>query len=224
VDVQELRAQRRKMAHRRRRIIMNDDGLGFRPVPLQEPGSPISVEEFLARRTAGLAGTLVDTISFCVVNHAFGVGMHRSKVCDVLRRDRLGVIPAPGGWDDAGVLLEGRDCLEIVIDFCRGRDIEIWASIRMNATRDLWPLRERTPWNGERPERRLGRALDMGEGLEEKAFLISEGALEHPGRWIARGSCGVREGILRRIPRGGLRAPGRPGPDVRDTGGYLRAV
>ncbi|MFH0962601.1 MAG: hypothetical protein V2A58_01170 [Planctomycetota bacterium] len=142
-------------------------------------------------RTAGLAGTLVDTISFCVVNHAFGVGMHRSKVCDVLRRDRLGVIPAPGGWDEPEVLLEGRDCLEIMIDFCREHEIEIWASVRMNATRDLWPVRERTPWNGERPERWLGRALDMGGGLEEKAFLISEGALEHPERWIARGSYGI---------------------------------
>ena len=170
---------------------MNDDGLDFRPVPLQEPGSPASVEEFLASRTAGLAGTLVDTISFCVVNHAFGVAMHRSKVCDVVRPDRLGVIPAPGGWDAPEVLLEGRDCLEIVIDFCREHEIEVWASIRMNATRDLWPLRERTPWNGERPQWWLGPALDMGGGPEEKAFLISQGALEHPERWIARGSYGV---------------------------------
>jgi len=77
-----------------------------------------SAEEFLAMRTTGLAGTHVDTVSYGVLPCCFDGGNNRSKVCDVLRRGETGVTPAPEGWDDPDILMEGRDSLEIITEFC----------------------------------------------------------------------------------------------------------
>jgi len=107
-----------------------------------------------------------------------------------MRRDKKGAIAAPGGWNHPEVLLEGKDCLEIILEFCRRHDIEMWASMRMDDNHDQWRPKDRTPWKAEHPERWLAQPVGMGGGLEEKAFLISEMALEHPERWVPRGSCG----------------------------------
>jgi len=191
MELEKLREERGKLAHKRRRIIMNDDGCGFWPPSVLGFEPPTSIEEFLSRRTKGLEGTQVDTISWCPVHSGFGWAIYNTKVCDIMGRDRKeGAIAAPGGWNHPDALLEGKDCLEIIIDFCRRHDIEMWAAIRMDDNHDQWRPTDRTPWKADRPERWLAQPLDMGGGLEEKAFLISEAALEHPERWVPRGSCG----------------------------------
>jgi len=187
MDLGSLRGERHRLAHAKRRIIYNNDGDDTHSVD-GKPDKAANVSSFLARRTTGVQGTQVDTISYCVVV-GFGHGRHNTRVCDLALPSGQGVVAAPGGWNHPEVLLDGRrDCLEIIIDFCREHGIEVWASIRMNDTHDQWQLPDRTPWKAQHPERWLGSPPDMEGNLEEKAFEISEAALGHPERWGVRGS------------------------------------
>ena len=178
----QFKLERQRLAHRRRRIILNNDGDDF-----YHAENLTSAGQFLAQRFEGLENTHVDTVSYCVIG-GFPLGQHHSKVCDAPGLPGRDSILAPHAWDDPRMFFEGRDCLEIVSDFCRRHDIEVWASIRMNDNHDQWTKARRTPWKNDHPERWLAQPPDLGGGIEEKCFWISEAALAHPARWIARGS------------------------------------
>jgi len=192
MDLEALRLTRRKLALRKRRIIYNNDGddAQYGHVDGQfVPMRPASANEFLARRTMGLENSHVDTISYCVVV-GFRPTRHNTRVAGFAPPDGNEASGAAGARDHPDILIEGRDCLEIMIDFCRKNDKEIWASIRMNDNHDQWQIKERTPFRRDHPERWLAPPPALGGGAEEKLFLVSEGALEHPERWVVRGSCG----------------------------------
>ena len=184
MNLRALRGERRKLALRRRRIIYNNDGDDAQYWYVDDhfvPKRPSSAADFLSRRTMGLETSQVDTISYCVVI-GFSFGRHNNRVCDLSLPDSNEALAAPDAWNRPEILIEGRDCLEIIIGFCRRNDKEIWASIRMNDNHHQWWIKERTPFRRDHPERWLARPPALGGGAEEKLFLVSEGALEHPER------------------------------------------
>jgi len=63
LTLDQLRQQRKEMAAKKRRIIMNNDGCEAIYFPKNEK---LTVESFLAKRTTPLAGSEVDTIAFCL--------------------------------------------------------------------------------------------------------------------------------------------------------------
>ena len=206
MNLETLRKERRRLAHRKRRIIYNNDGDDYYGSLFPE-GKSASAADFLARRTTGVEDTDVDTISYCVINAGdFGMGNLPGKTWDVIVPGTREILAAPGGWNHPGLLIEGQSCLEHIIGFCRGHGIEAWASARMNDTHAQWQVKHRVPFKADRPERWVGRPPDLGRGLEEYLFYVSEGALEHPGRWIPAGSHGTyyaadygREDVRERI-------------------------
>ncbi len=121
----EMRGRRKEVAHRRRRIVFNNDGDDT--ILARSPG------EFLKLRTLPLVGSQVDAI-FYSTTQSFGLFSHNTKVSEVFtcKQEMF-------AKNIAKELIEqGTDNLQIMIDFCRKNKIEIFWSMRMNDTHDAW--------------------------------------------------------------------------------------
>ena len=195
MKLEELRKERRRLAHKKRRLLWNNDGDDF----------PAKTEkDFLAMRCEGFQDQ-VETISYCPIPHGFAMVTHNSKVCDYIVHgsyegvdhyirakrsypyvvDKL--IAAPDGWNHPSHFMDGKDVLEIVLDFCREHDLEMWTTIRMNDKHDLNLPDTRSPWKAEHPERWLAPPPKLGGGIEERAFTVLQDYITK--RWPARDSC-----------------------------------
>jgi hypothetical protein len=132
--LKQLRETRSQLAHRQRRVIFNNDGCDALYLP---KGEELTVEKFLAKRTSPLAGTQVDTISYCTISSGFSFFTHHTKVGAVLTRQ-------PGDYgiqpDMRNITQElinmGTDCLQAVLEFSHKNKMECFWSMRMNDTHD----------------------------------------------------------------------------------------
>ena len=134
LSLEELRQQRRELARRHRRIIMNNDGCDVLYFPKSERAT---VENFLAKRTTPLAGTQVDSIAFCPTSSGFGYFTHATEIGTVLSRsgEEFGI--QPNTRNIAKELIDqGCDCLQAVIQFGHKHGMEVFFSMRMNDTHD----------------------------------------------------------------------------------------
>lgn len=135
ISLEDLRQRRHEVAHRRRRIVMNNDGCDVLYFP---KGENATVEGFLAKRTTPLAGTHVDAIAFCSTSSGFSYFTHNTRVGTLLTRSghEFGIQP-----DTRNVAQEliglGTDCLEAVIEFGHQHGTEVFWSMRMNDTHDV---------------------------------------------------------------------------------------
>lgn len=118
---------RTQMLQRQRRVILNNDG-GDATVSARE----LTPEGMLAARTVGLEDTHVDTIFYCTNRGTFSRHSHRSEVSEAFTRTdgryARNVIPS--------LLALGTDPLQVMIDWCREHDVEIFWSERMNDQHD----------------------------------------------------------------------------------------
>ncbi len=128
----ELRKRRELAAHRRRRVIFNNDG---NTIMYRLGDDDISREALLADRTTPLLGTHVDSIFYCT-SAGLGMSTHMSEVSEPFI-SREGVFEAnqTRAFHEAGL-----DPLEIMVDFCRANEIEVFWSMRMNDIHDSYPL------------------------------------------------------------------------------------
>lgn len=135
VSVEELRQKRGEMAHRQRRIIMNNDGCDVLYFPKNEKAT---VEGFLAKRTTPLAGTHVDAIAYCTISSGFSYFTHNTKAGTVLARSghEFGIGPETRNITKE-LIDQGTDCLQAVIDFGHEHAMEVFWSMRMNDTHDV---------------------------------------------------------------------------------------
>lgn len=172
------RAEARATALARpRRLIFNNDGGDTRvpPAPLPRP------RDFLAARTAPLAGTHVDTVVFDTTSGTFGRFAHRTAVAEpfLVREGRYqhNILP--------DLLPLGTDSLRVVSEHCRETGQEVFWTMRMNDTHDasnplLWPRfkEQHRDWlmgTKERPPKRgLWTAVDYGQAeVRELARRVS---------------------------------------------------
>jgi len=170
----ELKQKRKEAAHRRRRIIFNNDGNDY-----QCPGPP-TVENFLKCRTTPLLGSHVDSIFYCCVEGL--IAHHNSKEAEVLPLKEGFSEKYPNLADD--LIRQGTDTLEVMVDFCRKHDIEVFCSYRMNDTHDVGNSDIVARWKKDHPGCLLGSeqqrprhgqwtALDYGRPeVRDKVFRI----------------------------------------------------
>lgn len=130
----EIEQQRREAAHRQRRIIFNNDGNDAVYFPETLKPTP---EDFVALRTTPLVDSHVDTIFYCT-NRGFGMCLHKTKLGEVLTGETRS---KDGYYADKrnivnGLFQQGTDPLEIMVDFARKHDKEIFWSMRMNDIHD----------------------------------------------------------------------------------------
>ncbi|MCX6993810.1 MAG: hypothetical protein NT011_11810 [Kiritimatiellaeota bacterium] len=122
-----LRAERREIAQRPRRLIFNNDGDDH--VQAKAP----TREAFLEWRTTPLTNSQVDTIVYCT-SRPFGQFIHRSQEGEILT---LREFPEGGGRNLVPDFLEqGTDPLQVMIEWCRGHGREIFWTMRMNDCHD----------------------------------------------------------------------------------------
>jgi len=130
----ELRSRRAELAHRARRIIMNNDGCDVLYFPKNER---VTRDGLLAKRTAPLAGTQVDSIAFCSTSSGFSYFTHDTRAGTVLTRSGHEFGIQPDSRNIAQDLIEqGTDCLQTVLDFGHKHAMEVFWSMRMNDTHD----------------------------------------------------------------------------------------
>jgi len=137
-NLQELRQERSRLAHRTRRIIFNNDG--NEPVYYLKEAT---AKELLDCRTTALKGTHVDSIFYCTWSSGFGYFTHRTKVGQIFDRTDNPEHPDNKGGGlsrnkTAEFIRQGTDPLEIMVDFCKENGIEVFWSLRMNDTHDAW--------------------------------------------------------------------------------------
>ena len=133
----QLKQQRKKAAHRQRRVIFNNDG--NEPVYYcKEATAPALLE----CRTTALVGTHVDSIFYCTWSSGFGMFTHNTKVGEVFtcKANPPGAANKTGFSTNktADFIEQGTDPLKIMVDFCKKHGIEIFWSMRMNDTHDAW--------------------------------------------------------------------------------------
>jgi len=131
-NLEELRQQRKEAAHRKRRIIYNNDGDDL--TAFIRDAKDMTPDEFLARRTSAVAGTQVDTIFYCT-GLCFGILRYDSKLGDNLVRRALEADKLPRDKTEQ-FLAKKLDPMQMIVDFCRRNKIEVFCSMRMNDTHD----------------------------------------------------------------------------------------
>ena len=121
-----LREQRKTAAHRKRRIIFNNDGDDA--CYYNKKGTAAGLLEI---RTTPLLGSQVDTI-FYSTSSCFPCFSHNTKVGEVFtcRENKFenNCVPA--------LLAQGTDPLRIMVDYCKQHQTEVFWSLRMNDTHD----------------------------------------------------------------------------------------
>jgi hypothetical protein len=182
-NLEELRAERTRLANEPRRLIMNNDGCDCLYFPRNLEATP---ENFLKLRTMNLADSQVDAIAYCSISSGFGQFTHHTKIGEVLEHSPSDFGLSPDKRNIARDLIdEGNDVLKVIETFCAKEDIEFIWSMRMNDTHDaahtkakpyfLFPkLKERHPeWLvGEEVKRTpYGRWTSVNYALPEVCEL-----------------------------------------------------
>ncbi len=163
-DTRTITEQRKTLAHRRRRIIINNDGDDVVRAEKPEEHSRERLtqwtgdlrEDFLKSRTTGLERTQVDSIFYasCAAGLTFS---HHTKIGHFLDK-----ATDPRCLAQDLVEQYGQDGLGIQVDFCRQNDREIFWSLRMNDRHDAYPMGSRrwtyglAPFKRDHPEYILG--------------------------------------------------------------------
>jgi len=151
ISLDELKKQRTELAHRKRRIIMNNDG--------NEPvfkAREVSRKALLNPRTTALAGTQVDTI-FYASSHGFSIVTHDSRVGTVWSYKGEGSMNLTPDFIKAGL-----DPLVVFRGLTREHGIELFWSFRVNDTHDAGrpEVFTNTPFKTRNPHLLMGRIDD----------------------------------------------------------------
>ncbi len=143
--------QRTEMLDRQRRVILNNDG---GDALRTAPDSP--VESMLTARTLGLEETHVDTIFYCTNRGTFSRHSHRTEVSEYL--------VGPGEPHEntifGALVRAGTDPLEVMVQWGRENDVEIFWSERMNDQHDASRPDGVSAWKREHPECLVGSTDD----------------------------------------------------------------
>ncbi len=133
-SIEKYRELRTEKLNKPRAIIHNNDGCDVIYYPINEE---YSVENFLNKRSAGLIGTDVSTISYCPISSGFGNYTYNTKVGEVLveHGSEFGIREQDRNIT-AEMIADGTDPLQENVEFARKNGFEIFFSNRMNDTHD----------------------------------------------------------------------------------------
>ncbi len=158
------REWRKQAVRRRRRIIMNNDGddaHGF-GLPPDLPVAEQTPEAFWSQRCKGLENTHVDSIFYCTTG-SFNQHAHDSRVAELFSiEDNANESFWPHPSLVKHLIDQGRDCLQLIIDFCRAHDKEMFWTLRMNDIHDNWHLTLMPRFKQDHPDLLLHQPEDVG--------------------------------------------------------------
>lgn len=162
---EEYRELRKEVLNQDRPIIHNNDGCDAVYFPINES---YSLSNFLDKRSSGLIGTDVKTLSYCTIASGFGNFTHRTKVGEELTDHGFNY----GLRDDARnitaeMFAHGTDPLKATVEFAHEHGFEVFWSNRMNDTHDAAHKRDQkfylwTEFKEKHPEYLFG---EIGEHL-----------------------------------------------------------
>ncbi len=139
----ELAAQREKMKQRQRRLVYNNDSGDIYPAEAN------TVEGFYAQRMNATIGTQVDSVFYCtgatvMFSHLAKVGETYGQYCGEM----------PIGHNIQTLKDTGHDVLDLVIEFCRNHDKEIFFTHRINDIHDTLDgyVFELSAWKRKHPQ------------------------------------------------------------------------
>ncbi|MBM3459409.1 MAG: hypothetical protein FJX77_12870, partial [Armatimonadetes bacterium] len=197
-DAQELARLRKKAAHRRRRIIYNNDG-----DDIWTQGAD-TVEKFLAVRHEPLLGTQVDSIYYCTTQ-SFQLFTHGTRVAE-----RFLVREGPFAHNNLATFLDqGTDGIRMSAEFAHRHGLETFWTLRMNDIHDAFTPLFLSRWKQEDPRRIMSTAA-AAQGFQDRRRLWTLVDFEHPD--VEPALVAMVEEVLRNYPVDGveldwLRAP-----------------
>jgi len=163
-----LRSARHQAAHRRRRVIYNNDGDDI------WTKNANTVEKFLAVRHTPLLKTHVDSIYYSTTQ-SFNHFTHDTKVAEIFR-SREGSFAA----NNLTKFLEQKtDGLRMSSEFAHKHGIESIWTLRMNDIHDAWTAPFRPKWKLDDPTRIMG-TLEGSKNFNDRRRLWSLVDFEHP--------------------------------------------
>jgi len=121
--------------------------------------APDSPEAFWARRSTGLEDTQVDSVFYCTGGN-FDQHCHDSRIAEFFPDDHD---PYPLRSCARSYIEQGRDCLQLIIDFCRKHSIEVLWTLRMNDTHDNWFPQMYPEYKKKHPDHLLFQPEDIGK-------------------------------------------------------------
>ncbi len=175
MSAQDLKQQRKELAHRQRRIIFNNDGCD-----VTHECKVASPQELLKCRTTGLLGSQVDCIFYSTGTTV--LFSHNTKVGEIHTAKT-------GGFEKnltKEFLEQGLDPLQIMVDFSHQHNIEVFWSMRMNDEHGLWYPELLSQFHKDHPEYLLGTeekqlphgpwcGLDFTQpGVRDQVFRVIE--------------------------------------------------
>jgi len=126
--------KRKRLAHKKRRIILNNDGCDCLYFPKGLDPTP---ENFLKQRTSPLEDSQVDAVFYCTISSGFSNFTHKTEKGHILTRQVGEELHVEGKTNITQDLIDqGADVLEIVVKWCHEHDRECFWSFRMNDTHD----------------------------------------------------------------------------------------
>ncbi|MEO2009669.1 MAG: hypothetical protein ABGX22_13410 [Pirellulaceae bacterium] len=167
-DVASLETARQQAAHRRRRVIYNNDG-----DDIWAKGAD-TIDKFLALRHTPLLNTCVDSI-FYSTTQSFNFFTHDTKVAEVFRSK-------DGAFAENNLtkfLEQQTDGLRMSSEFARMHGLETIWTLRMNDIHDAWTPSFRPDWKRDDPTRVMS-TLEKANGLIGRGRLWSLVDFEHP--------------------------------------------
>ncbi len=157
-SIQDLVTLRKQLAHRERRVIFNNDG--------NEPVyycKEISRKGLLEPRTLLLKDTMVDTIFYCTWSSGFGHFTHNTKVGEIFNSKEK-----PFDRNKTQELIDaGLDPLEVMVDWCRENEVEVFWSMRMNDVHDGSYPPMVPQWKKDHPEFLYGTLKKRPSGVRD---------------------------------------------------------
>ena len=137
---------RLKAAHRQRRITFNNDG-----DDAWNGGAPATKEGFLSLRMDHIGDCGVDSVFYCT-SRCLNMCTHDSKVTEVMTTKE-------GGFKFnrmSELIALGTDPLQLAIESCRQKNIEIFWTMRMNDVHDFYVPELKSQWKKDHPEMLIG--------------------------------------------------------------------
>ena len=163
-----LDAARHKAAHRRRRVIFNNDG-----DDIWTKGAD-TVEKFLAVRHTPLLNTHVDSIFYCTTQ-SFSFFTHQTKVAQIFR-SKSGSF---AGNNLSKFLEQKTDGLRMSMEFAHKHGKESFWTLRMNDIHDAFTPQFRPKWKKDDPKRIMS-TLKATRKFNDRRRLWSLVDFEHP--------------------------------------------
>ena len=186
--------KRKQAAQRPRRIIMNNDG---DDVFLADNSSP---DAFLKERSHGLEGSQVDAI-FYSTTIGFSQHTHDSKVAELF--DRTDDVLLPRNHAKA-LIAQGRDNLQLIIDFCRHNTIEAFWSLRMNDTHDNWFPFRYPIYKEQQPEHLLTPPDRMSHSVDDLSSHLKATAIDYAHAEVRNRQFEIIRDVCRRYDVDGI--------------------